>query len=66
MEENRIKNEYKKLFGKNLSKKQRAVAILNVYRNFYYMEGNETDQGIIANAINDILPEYVNKIINEN
>lgn len=32
---------------------------LNFYRNKYYTEGNHTEKGIIANAINDILPKYV-------
>ncbi len=29
---------------------------LNLYRNKYYTDGNATEKGIIANAINDILP----------
>lgn len=29
---------------------------LNLYRNLYYNDGNATEHGIIANAINDILP----------
>lgn len=31
---------------------------LNLYRNLYYKDGCATEQGIIANAINGILPEY--------
>ena len=31
---------------------------LNLFRNLYYNDGNTTEKGIIANAINDILPEY--------
>ena len=31
---------------------------LKVFRNLYYNEGYATERGIIANAINDILPEY--------
>lgn len=37
---------------KNLS----AVEILNYYRNLYYAEPQVTERGIVANAINDILP----------
>lgn len=31
---------------------------LNLYRNLYYNQGGATEKGIIANAINDILPKY--------
>ena len=31
---------------------------LNLFRNFYYNNGFSTEKGIIANAINDILPKY--------
>lgn len=31
---------------------------LNLYRNLYYEDGNATERGVVANAINDILPEY--------
>lgn len=31
---------------------------LNHYRCMYYKDGDTTERGIIANAINDILPEY--------
>lgn len=31
---------------------------LNLFRNLYYNDGYATERGIIANAINDILPEY--------
>lgn len=30
------------------------IEILNWYRNFYYKEDNDTEQGIMARAINDI------------
>lgn len=30
---------------------------LNLYRNRYYTDGNSTERGIIANAINDIFSE---------
>jgi len=36
-----------------------AVGKLNYFRNRNYTDGNATIEGIIANAINDILPEYV-------
>lgn len=29
---------------------------LNFFRNQFYMEGNATERGIIANAINEVLP----------
>lgn len=31
---------------------------LNLFRNLYYNDGYATEQGVIANAINDMLPEY--------
>lgn len=31
-----------------------AVEQLNLYRNKYYSDGNATEKGIIANAINDV------------
>ena len=31
---------------------------LNLFRNFYYNDGFSTENGIVANAINDILPNY--------
>jgi hypothetical protein len=36
-----------------------AVEKLNYYRNYYYDDGDNTEAGVIANAINEILPEYV-------
>ncbi len=33
------------------------IEILNIYRNKYYNDGNATEKGIVATAINDILPE---------
>jgi len=38
-----------------------SVEILNYYRNLYHCEPTTTEQGIVAWAINDILPTYVNK-----
>ena len=32
--------------------------ILNAYRNFYFREPLTTEQGLIADALNDILPVY--------
>ena len=31
------------------------IEILNWYRNLYYTEGLNTEQGIVANAINELL-----------
>jgi hypothetical protein len=36
-----------------------AVEKLNHYRNYYHTDGDNTEAGVIANAINEILPEYV-------
>ncbi len=36
-----------------------TLAALSCYRNKYYADGNSTEQGIIANAINDVLPALV-------
>ena len=33
--------------------------ILNAFRNRYYTDGNNTENGIVANAINDILPRMI-------
>ncbi len=32
---------------------------LNLFRNLYYTDGNCTEKGIIANALNEILPQFV-------
>ena len=40
------------------TKNMTAAEILNYYRNLYYAEAQVTERGIVANAINDILPEY--------
>ena len=42
-------------FAEN-TKNMTAVEILNYYRNIYYAEPQVTEQGIVANAINDVLP----------
>lgn len=36
-----------------------AIEQLNLFRNLYYTDGNDTEKGIIANALNEILPMYV-------
>ena len=36
-----------------------SVEILNWYRNLYHAENENTERGIIARAINDVLPEYI-------
>ena len=36
-----------------------SVEILNWYRNLYHAENENTERGIMARAINDILPEYI-------
>lgn len=33
-----------------------TLAVLNCYRNKYYTDGNNTEQGLVANAINEVLP----------
>lgn len=35
------------------------LSVLNCFRNRYYTEGISTERGIIANAINNILPTLV-------
>lgn len=41
------------------TKDMTAVEILNYYRNRYYAEPQVTERGIVANAINDVLPNMV-------
>lgn len=41
-------------FVEGCSKVDGCMNILNWYRNLYYKEGMNTEQGIIANAINDM------------
>lgn len=36
-----------------------TLAVLNCYRNKYYTDGNSTEQGLVANAINEVLPTLV-------
>lgn len=35
-----------------------SIEILNWYRNFYYKENNDTEQGIMTRAINDIFMRF--------
>ena len=35
-----------------------SVEILNLYRNRYYQEGMNTEHGIVAAAINELLPVH--------
>lgn len=38
------------------------LEILNWYRNLYYKEGNHTEHGIMAEAINDLFMKYKNEL----
>lgn len=38
------------------TKSMTATEILNYYRNLYYTESQVTERGIVANAINELLP----------
>jgi len=40
-------------------KDMNSEEVLNLYRNMYYAEPDTTERGIVARAINDILPKYV-------
>lgn len=42
-----------------------ALEQLNYFRNLYYTEGNSTERGIIANALNDILPYLSSDILEQ-
>ena len=37
------------------TKEMTTVEILNYFRNLYYNDGNNTERGIVANAINDLI-----------
>ena len=41
-----------------LAKGMTSSEILNLYRNFYFREGNNNERGLVANAINEILPKF--------
>lgn len=36
-----------------------TLAVLNCYRNKYYTDGINAEQGLVANAINEVLPTLV-------
>lgn len=38
---------------------------LNYFRNLYYTEGNNTERGIIANALNEVLPYLTQDILEQ-
>lgn len=48
------------LFVKEVKKHNMTdpLDILNWYRNLYHCEDNHTEQGIMANAINDLFVKY--------
>lgn len=46
-------------FVESAKKMTDPVEILNWYRNLYYKEPDATETGIVARALNDILPELV-------
>lgn len=39
-----------------------VLEILNWYRNLYYKEGNNTERGVMAEAINQLFPQYKNEL----
>ena len=41
----------------NEAKDMTAVEVLNYYRNLYYAEPQNTERGVVANAINEVLPQ---------
>ena len=45
-------------FMNGLEKIKDPAEILNWYRNLYHCENETTERGVMARAINDILPEY--------
>jgi hypothetical protein len=66
MDDNRIKEQFEKISDEKLNDKEKAVKILNIYRNYYYQDGYDTEHGIIALAINTILPGYINQVSDKN
>ena len=44
------------------TKNMTAAEILNYYRNSYYAEAQVTERGIVANAINELLPNIANTV----
>lgn len=45
-------------FVEEAEKIKDSAEILNWYRNLYHCENETTERGLMARAINDILPEY--------
>lgn len=41
-----------------IEKFSKSIKVLNDYRNLYHAESSSTEQYKVANAINDILPEF--------
>lgn len=39
------------------------IEIINWYRNLYYKEPSNTEQGIMANAINDLFVRYGKELL---
>ena len=52
--------EYKNTFVKEVKENNMTdpLDILNWYRNLYHAEGNHTEHGIMALAINDLFMKY--------
>ena len=48
-------------FVKGVKPEDDYFTIFNWYRNLYYKEGNNTEQGIIADAINDLFMDLKNR-----
>jgi len=52
--------EYENTFVREVKENNMTdpLDILNWYRNLYYKEGNHTEHGIVAIAINDVFVKY--------
>ena len=48
-----------KFFVEEAEKIKDSAEILNWYRNLYHTENPNTERGLMARTLNDILPEYV-------
>lgn len=48
-----------------IEKFSESIKVLNDYRNLYHAESSSTEQYKVANAINDILPEFCRLIEND-
>ncbi|WP_454969172.1 hypothetical protein [Eubacterium sp.] len=51
--------------AKLIEKFSESIKVLNDYRNLYHAESSSTEQYKIANAINDILPEFCRLVKSE-